>query len=97
MQPIPAATESDALEIVPCGIAAWDGARRELAAAMLPSAYQQWFGCLRAISLRDNTLTLEATDQFHRTWLQDKLDHRIRQALADAGYAGTIPTYICRE
>ncbi len=97
MQPIPAPAESDALDLAPCGIAAWDGARRELAAAMLPSAYQQWFGSLRAISLRDNTLTLEAPDQFHRTWLQDKLDHRIRQALADAGYAGTLPTYICQE
>jgi len=97
MQPIPALAESDPPDIPPCGIAAWDAARRELAAAMLPSAYQQWFGCLRAVSLLDDTLTLEAPDQFHRTWLQDKLDHRIRQALADAGYPGTIPSYICRE
>lgn len=97
MQPIPPSIESDALEIAPCGIAAWDAARRELAAAMLPSAYQQWFGCLRAVSLLDDTLTLEAPDQFHRTWLQDKLDHRIRQALAGAGYPGAIPSYICRE
>jgi len=97
MQPSPATAESDAPDFAPCGIPAWDAARRELAAAMLPSAYQQWFGCLHAVSLRDNTLTLEAPDQFHRTWLQDKLDHRIRQALADAGHAGTIPSYICRE
>lgn len=97
MQPIPAATESVALDIAPCGIAAWDGSRRELAAAMLPSAYQQWFGSLRAVSLLDGTLTLEAPDQFHRTWLQDKLDHRIRQALTDAGYPDTVPSYICRE
>ncbi len=97
MRPVPPTTEIDPLDIPACGIPAWDAARRELAAAMLPSAYQQWFGCLHAVSLQNDTLTLEAPDQFHRTWLQDKLDHRIRQALADAGYAGAIPSYICRE
>ena len=46
-------------------------------------AYQTWFDGVPAISLNDESITLQVPNQFHYEWLESKYRHLIDNALKE--------------